>query len=57
MKIEIHCPHHGETESLELPDSYKHFDGEVRCSPPEGETSHIIKIRLVRGSLVSAERG
>lgn len=57
MKIEIHCPHHGETESLELPDSYKHFDGEVRCSPPEGETSHIIKIGLVRGSLVSAERG
>lgn len=57
MKIEIQCPHHGEPESLELPDSYESFEGEVRCSPREGEATRVLKIKLVRGGLVSVERG
>ncbi len=29
LKLEILCPHHGKIETLELPDSYSYFKGEV----------------------------
>jgi hypothetical protein len=35
MTIEISCPYHGKIESLELPDSYSNFSGEVRCGSVE----------------------
>ena len=31
MELEIHCPVHGFSETLSLPDGYKDFDGEVVC--------------------------
>jgi len=32
MKIEIHCPFHGNQEEIEVPDYYLPFEGEVICS-------------------------
>ena len=29
MQLEIQCPTHGNIETLDLPDSYKDFEGEV----------------------------
>jgi hypothetical protein len=60
MEIQIHCPHHHKTESLELPESYREsFEGEVTCSPRrgEGETACPIWIKISGGSPVSVRRG
>ena len=54
LKLEILCPHHGKIETLELPDSYTHFKGEVRCG--NGDEPLPIKIEILRGKIVSVER-
>jgi len=59
MEIEIHCPVHGEKETLDLPDSYENFEGQVTCPVPVGNRSQgaALKIKIVDGKLVSLERG
>lgn len=54
LKVEIHCPYHGKLETLELPDGYRFFKGEVRCGADEG--SMPIKIEIRDGKIVSVER-
>ncbi|MBA7702350.1 hypothetical protein ES703_111114 [subsurface metagenome] len=54
LKLEILCPYHGKIETLELPDSYAQFKGEVRCGA--GDESLPIKIEIVRGQIISVER-
>ena len=54
LKLEILCPWHGEIETLELPDSYVNFKGEVRCGA--GDDSLPIKIEIIREHIVSVER-
>ena len=54
LKLEILCPYHGKIETLELPDSYTQFKGEVRCGT--GDDSLPIKIEIVRGQIISVER-
>ena len=54
LKLEILCLHYGKIETLELPDSYRHFKGEVRCGA--GDESLPIKIEIVRGEILSVER-
>ena len=57
VKFEISCPHHGKVETLELPDSYTKptvFRGEVKCGDPTD--SKLIKIEIIRGSIVKVER-
>ena len=54
LKVEIHCPHHGKLETLELPDEYSHFKGEVRCGA--GEDSMPIKIEIRGAKIISVER-
>jgi len=36
VQLEIQCPTHGKIETLDLPDSYKDFEGEVLCPVPVG---------------------
>jgi hypothetical protein len=31
-KIEIHCPFHGQTEEIQIPDGYYNFEGEMSLS-------------------------
>jgi len=60
MEIEIHCPVHGNTEILDLPDGYKDFEGEVKCPVPlsrQRPGGANLKIKIVAGFLVSVERG
>ena len=33
LNITLFCPHHLEEETIELPDSYRYFEGEIQCSP------------------------
>ena len=54
LKLEILCPHHGKMETLELPDSYSYFKGEVRCGA--GDESLPIKIEIRDGKIISVER-
>lgn len=57
MTIEIHCPFHATTETLELPDGYSTFKGEVACATPGSSGGSIyLKIEIVAGVLVSLER-
>jgi len=58
MKIEIHCPVHGETEILDLPDGYETFEGEVKCPVPlrTGSSGANLKIKILAGTLLSVER-
>ena len=60
MKLTIHCPHHGDTETIEVPVAYADsgFKGDARCNPNDSEdSSWPIKIEIVKGQLVSVERG
>jgi len=54
MQIEIQCPTHGTIETLELPDSYKDFEGEVSC--PTKIPNHVrgakLKIKIKDGKLI-----
>ncbi len=58
FELEIQCPLHGAIETLELPDGYKDFEGEVVCPTPVGGLTggaHLrIKIKDYR--LVTVER-
>jgi len=58
MKLEIKCPLHGETETLDLPDSYKDFEGEVLCPTPvtQGRPGARLNIKVKDGVLVSVAR-
>jgi len=58
MQLEIQCPVHGEIETLELPDGYKDFEGDVMCPTPVGGLTggaHL-RIKVVDGRLISVER-
>jgi len=57
MQLEIQCPSHGKIETLELPDSYKDFEGEVLCPVPlAGRKGARLRIRVKGGVLVSVEQ-
>ena len=56
MEFQIYCPYHLKPENLELPESYKDFEGEVKCAPPPGEAAATLKVRVVNGFLVDADR-
>jgi len=58
MQIEIQCPTHGEIETLELPDSYKDFHGEVLCPTPGagGRKGARLDITIVDGKLISVKQ-
>ena len=57
MTIEIQCPVHGALESIELPNSYENFEGEIVCPTPGvgGRKVHL-RVKLVAGNLMSVER-
>lgn len=57
-EIEIHCPIHGVTEKLELPDGYFNFEGEVRCASPVGNSGlgGELRIRLEGDEVKMVER-
>lgn len=56
VELEISCPIHGETEKIEVPDSYVNagFEGEVRCAHPAD--SAILKIKIYGGHIVAVAR-
>jgi len=58
MQLEIQCPTHGEIETLELPDSYKDFEGEVLCPVPmgPGRKGARLRIKVKDGKLISVEQ-
>jgi len=62
MQLEIQCPLHGEIETLELPDSYKDFEGEVLCPAPVtqrgtgGRKGARLRIKVKDGKLISLEQ-
>ena len=60
-KIEVHCPYHGTSESLEVPDEYYNFEGEVACPTSDNildsdRKALILKVKLAGGKVVSVER-
>jgi len=62
MQLEIQCPLHGKIETLDLPDSYKNFEGEVLCPTPVkragtgGMPGARLRIKVKDGALVSVEQ-
>ncbi len=55
MKYVIACPHHGKTETIEVPDDFKvDFTGEVSCG--DENAPRPLRIRIVRERLVGVER-
>jgi len=58
MQLEILCPLHGGIETLELPDGYKDFEGEVLCPVPvaPGRKGARLRIKVQNGVLVSVEQ-
>lgn len=62
MQIEYQCPTHGEIETLELPDSYKDFHGEVLCPTPivrsgvANQRGARLDITIVDGKLFSVKQ-
>ena len=58
FKVEIHCPFHGVFETLELPDSYKDFEGEVVCptSLINKNTGANLRIKIRDQKLLELER-
>jgi len=62
MQLEIQCPLHGKIETLDLPDSYKNFEGEVLCPTPvtqvgtSGRPGARLRIKVKDGALVSVEQ-
>jgi len=58
MQLEITCPTHGNIETLELPDSYKDFEGEVLCPVPVGQMRQgaRLRIKVKEGKLISLEQ-
>ena len=58
MKVDIHCPHHAETESVRIPDTSRRrvFEGEVPCARSEAGRPTLLRIRVVDGGVISVER-
>jgi len=57
MKLEIHCPVVATTETVDLPDSYENFDGEVACATPNNIGMVIrLRLKLVRDQVVGVKR-
>ena len=56
LKFELFCPHHLEDETIELPDSYRYFEGEIQCNPTSGASPHALEVWIIRGLLVDVER-
>jgi len=64
LQLEIQCPLHGEIETLELPDSYKDFEGEVLCPVPvapgggtsTGRKGARLRIKVKDSKLISVEQ-
>ena len=54
MEFQIRCPYHEKDETLELPDSYQYWEGEVECSPAPGQTAQTLKVSIIRGFMVDA---
>ncbi len=55
MKYVIECPHHGKTETIEVPDDHKaDFTGEVSCGDENAPKS--LRIEIVRERLVEVDR-
>ena len=60
MNLTLHCPSHGDIETIEVPDHYagNNFQGEVRCNPNnKTDKSLPLKIRMYGSDVVSVERG
>ena len=57
MELEIHCPIHRISETLNLPDSFKDFDGEVVCPTPTGtgDGKGHVRIKVIDGLLISVD--
>ena len=55
MKYVIACPHHGKTETIEVPDDYKAgFRGEVSCGDENAPMP--LRIEIMRERLVEVNR-
>ena len=58
--ITIHCPFHGDIETITIPSAYIEtgFKGEVQCKPksPRDEVAVALRIEIVRGDVLSVER-
>ena len=63
--IAIQCPYHGQTESIELPEGYFNFEGEIKCGEtkaarvPGGQQQagpFTLKIKLYGGDVVEVAR-
>ncbi len=58
LSITLFCPHHLQEETIELPDSYRYFEGEIQCrpNPSSGVRPHPLEVWIIRGLLVDVER-
>ena len=56
VNLDLFCPHHLEEETIELPDSYRYFEGEIQCNPSSGAAPHPLEVWIIRGLLVDVER-
>jgi len=58
MEIEIQCPAHNEIETIELPDSYRDFEGDISCATrlPSDNRGATLRIKIVDGKLISLVR-
>ena len=55
VEVKIQCPHHGQEESVTMPDEYgSEFAGVVHCIPDEGRVPRRVRIRLVGGQVTLA---
>ena len=55
MKYVIACPHHGKTETIEVPDDSKaDFTGEVSCGDEDAPMP--LRIEIVRERLVDVDQ-
>lgn len=55
MKYVIACPHHGKTETIEVPDDYMAgFTGEVSCG--DEDAPRPLRIQIVRERIVEVDR-
>ncbi len=55
MKYVMACPHHGKTETIEVPDDSKaDFSGKVSCGDEDAPMP--LRIRIVRERLVGVEQ-
>ncbi|MBI4215989.1 MAG: hypothetical protein HY687_01145 [Chloroflexi bacterium] len=55
FRVEISCPFHGQVEKLELPDSYRDFEGEVKCGA-RLEPQQVLRIKVSDGKVFSVQR-